>query len=292
MAVPVSPYRVKEKSGWAIADPPRVRRRVLICLAVLCFAFTGLLVRLWYLQVVRGEAYLMQAQNNRLENVPLSAPRGLILDSNNKIWRPRAPRIRSRLCRRLCLPRAATRLAAPKFCAPWASSFMCRQQEIEKQIDEAQRRGGRLYDPVRVGGPLDLKPSRWSKKTRQRLGPTGAVLVTNDIKRFYPAAPPVRTFSGYSGVVTAEDIEEIRERYGQRPGCRPLSYDDIVGKIGIEREYDRVLAGTRGSEQYEVDARGRPVRRRGEIKKSRARLWSHHRREVAARRRSRSRQSA
>jgi hypothetical protein len=25
------------------------------------------------------------------------------------------------LCRRLCLPRAATRLAAPKFCAPWAS---------------------------------------------------------------------------------------------------------------------------------------------------------------------------
>jgi penicillin-binding protein 2 len=52
---------------------------------------------------------------------------------------------------------------------------------------------------------------------------------------------------------------------------RPLSYDDIVGKIGIEREYDRVLAGTRGSEQYEVDARGRPVRRRGEIKEKPAR---------------------
>ena len=85
MAVPVSPYRVKEKSGWAIADTQCVRRRVLICLIVLCCAFAGLLARLWYLQVVRGAQYLAQAQNNRLENVPLSAPRGLVLDRNLKI---------------------------------------------------------------------------------------------------------------------------------------------------------------------------------------------------------------
>ncbi|HEX8236347.1 MAG TPA: penicillin-binding protein 2 [Abditibacteriaceae bacterium] len=266
MAVPVSPYRVKEKSGWAIADPSCIRRRVLVCLAVLCFAFAGLLVRLWYLQVVRGAAFLVQAQNNRLENVPLSAPRGLILDRTNKILAT------SRATHSVAVVPAALPSARrdpvgrQRVLSTLGFIIHVTPQEIEKQLEEARRRGGRLYDPVRVGGPLDLKTITLVEENKARLGPTGAVLVTNDIKRFYPSGATGAHVLGYSGVVTAEDIEKSELAMAEGQDVRPLSYDDIVGKIGIEREYDRVLAGARGSEQYEVDARGRPVRRRGEIK--------------------------
>ena len=53
---------------------------------LIAFLILGLLgVRLFYLQIVRGEYYEDRAANQRIRLIPIPAPRGAILDRNGKI---------------------------------------------------------------------------------------------------------------------------------------------------------------------------------------------------------------
>src|ERR1700675_4134687 len=47
--------------------------------------FAVLFLRLWALQVLSGDKYLTQANNNRVRTLPLPAPRGFILDRNGRV---------------------------------------------------------------------------------------------------------------------------------------------------------------------------------------------------------------
>ncbi|HVF10476.1 MAG TPA: penicillin-binding protein 2 [Abditibacteriaceae bacterium] len=263
MAVHINPRPIEDKSGWAIVDPYCVRRRATLCVVVLCCAFLGLLVRLWYLQVVKGTEMLAQAQQNRLRDVPLPAPRGLILDRRGAVLAT-SRALHSVAVVPAALPSART---APDARAAVLKSLSfllgVAPRDIETQLREVRARGGRPYDPVRVAGDIDLQTITRIEENRPRLGP--AVLVTNDIARTYPNGDLAAHVLGYTGVVTDEELARSAAAVAQETGARALQFDDIVGKDGIEGHYDAELSGQRGSEQYEVDARARPVRRRGTI---------------------------
>src|SRR5438045_723696 len=77
--------QLSRRTGWATANVALVRNRALIGTGFLALAFFGLLARLWFLQVLHGPDFLAQAQNNRLRDVPLMAPRGVILDRNGVV---------------------------------------------------------------------------------------------------------------------------------------------------------------------------------------------------------------
>src|SRR5688500_20280620 len=58
----------------------------LITIQIVAFVLLAILgVRLYYLQVVRGEYYSDRAENQRIRLIPIPAPRGAILDRNGKI---------------------------------------------------------------------------------------------------------------------------------------------------------------------------------------------------------------
>ena len=268
-----------EKGGWSIVEPQTVRRRAMICGAVLTLVFGLLLARLWYLQVAHGQDFLAQAQSNQTRDVPISAPRGLILDRHGVV---------------LATSRASHSVAVVPAALPSARrdssgraailstlGFLIGMPpgQIEAQIVQAQAKGGRPYDPVHLPVEVDLKTVTRVVENKARLGP--AVLVTNDLKRFYPNGKMAAHVLGYSGIVTQDDIQKSQNeetlnadspdvltvsspaQSSTRKPVRELKYDDVIGKIGLEKEYDAVLAGTSGAQQYEVDARGRPIQRRG-----------------------------
>ena len=63
---------------------PQLALRVAM-LGVIAFAlFAVIFFRLWYLQVLSGDQYLAQAQNNRLREVREQAPRGQIVDRDGR----------------------------------------------------------------------------------------------------------------------------------------------------------------------------------------------------------------
>lgn len=274
----------RENPSWTIGDPQSVRRRVLFCGAALIFIFALLLSRLWYLQVVEGKKYLAIAQSNRTREVPISSPRGLILDRKGRILAT-SRATHSIAVVPAALPTRRRDLAGRnRVLDTLAFLIGSSRTQIEKQIDDAAQSGGRPFDPVRLQIQADLQTITRIEENRARLGPS--VLVTSDLARVYPNGALAAHVLGYSGLVTREELDKSRLQTEQRDTSstrlrevaldnssnrssqkldaqRELSYDDIVGKIGIEKQYDALLAGAPGAQRFEVDARGRPIRQRG-----------------------------
>ena len=256
MAVSSRPQR---RAGWSILDSKTLKQRVWMCVAVLGLAYFGLIARLWYLQVVRGSDLLAQAQTNRLRHVPLPAPRGLILDRNNVVLA--TSRVRHSISIVPAALPSARRETEERLAILNSLGFLLKMTpaEIEADLEDARRKRAGIYDPVPIVEEADLATITLIEENKWRLG--RAVLVTDDIKRFYPQGSLASHLLGYTRAVDERDLARNQEEQKTDPDARPLKFGDIIGKSGIERQYDHSLAGTEGSDQYEVDSRARPVRR-------------------------------
>src|SRR5690554_5194585 len=62
-----------------------IRKRIFITLYVFLFVFLIILLRLGYVQVVKGEAYIERAFELWTRNIPVSNQRGKIYDRNGKL---------------------------------------------------------------------------------------------------------------------------------------------------------------------------------------------------------------
>jgi penicillin-binding protein 2 len=257
MAASVSPRRF-DRPEWGISDPSLVRRRAWFAVAFLSLIFLGLAARLWYLQVVEGQDFYALAQANRVRRVPLAAPRGLILDAKGRVLAT------SRTTHSVCVVPAA--LPSKKRDAPGRArvlqtlGFLLKMSpaQIEAAITEALDQGGaHMYDPIRIleDAPYDLLTR--IEENKPRLGP--AVLVTDDLRRFYPNGSLAAHVLGYTGRVSPRDLERNAKEIAGGTSERELGFDDSIGKLGVEKSYDAVLSGERGAKQYLVDSRLRPV---------------------------------
>ena len=72
-------------SGKQPALTPKVAVRIAFLGATVIALLTLLLLRLWFLQVIGGEQYARAADDNRLREVVLEAPRGIIEDRRGRV---------------------------------------------------------------------------------------------------------------------------------------------------------------------------------------------------------------
>jgi cell division protein FtsI/penicillin-binding protein 2 len=88
----------------AMRNPERevhyFRVRILVATTLVLLAFAALVARFAWLQVVKHDAYLAQAEQNRIALLPVSPNRGLIKDRNGKIIARNYSATRSRSRRR------------------------------------------------------------------------------------------------------------------------------------------------------------------------------------------------
>lgn len=247
--------------GWTVADQDIVRKRAMAGLVALCLIFGLLLGRLWYLQVVRGAAYLSQAQRNRTAKVPLPAPRGLITDRDGVVLATSKAQHSVAVVRGALPSQASHGAERTKILGSLAFLLGTTATDIEAQLEEARvERGSRPFDPVVIARGINLPTITLIQENKPRLG--SAVIVADDLKRLYPRGALAGHVLGYTGLVTKRDLERSREN----STLRQLASDDVLGKNGIEREYDAILAGTPGAEEWDVDSRGRPLRPRGRVR--------------------------
>ena len=76
---------------------PNLLLRGRIALALLGLAFFILTLRLWYLQIVRGDYFRVQSETNRFKQVYIAPPRGDILDRNGVVLVSNRPAFRAKL---------------------------------------------------------------------------------------------------------------------------------------------------------------------------------------------------
>ena len=222
--------------------PNDMRRRgqvATIGIASLMVFLTGAFFRS---QVIQHAKYTLQAETNRLRELPLPAPRGVIYDRNNKIIADNAIgySVSVLVQREDSLRALLQRLTG---------TIQLTSYQIEQTIRRFRRAPGRPA-VILPDAAFDVV----SVLEEHRLQFPGLIIGSSP-RRFYPDGGLVSPFVGYIGEISEAELAKLSDedyKAGQQ-----------IGKRGLEKEYEEQLRGREGSQFVEVDARGRIVRQEG-----------------------------
>ena len=219
--------------------PNDIARRTQLSSLALVVGFVFLLGAFFRTQVLQVGTYERQSEENRLRPIPLPAPRGIIYDRNGQIIAEN-------------LPAYAVSLVAPSEDSLRASLKVLQPtlQLTEADIATALRRFRRAPTRPTVVLP-DASIDVVSVLEEHRID-FPRLIIQSVPKRYYPDGSAVASFVGYTGEITEEELNKPQFE-GYKPG-------QIIGKAGLEKQYESELHGREGVRYDEVDARGRPVR--------------------------------
>ncbi|MCD6320062.1 MAG: penicillin-binding protein 2 [Candidatus Desulfofervidaceae bacterium] len=220
------------------------KRHLKLLRFIIVIAFLIIVFRLLLLQLINGKKYAYLAENNHIEVESITPPRGIIYDRNGVTLATNQPCFCLLLYPQK-LPRHQPKVLKQyaKFLAPILKKT---PEEVEGLLKDS------LKYPLR---PIYLKKKlSWTEVTaiETRSYFYSALRITVTPLRFYPLHSLGAHLLGYVGLITAEQLKE-----NVFPGAEPT---DFVGQIGIEKAWQRELAGYKGKRYLEVDALGRVLR--------------------------------
>jgi penicillin-binding protein 2 len=218
---------------------PNIRRArargASVILAVLLLILVGSFFRS---QVVRGTAWALQSDSNRLRVLPVPAARGTIFDRYGRIIADNVPSYSVSL-----FPAAADSIAHT---LARLQPILSLSEERVETLMETFRRNRR--QPLLV--KMNLSDEELAVLEELRAEFTGVFLEMRPRRRYIGGAALGHVL-GYVGEISAGELESPRFD-GYEQGM-------IVGKIGLERQYEERLQGAQGVRFAEVDAVGRIV---------------------------------
>lgn len=220
-------------------QPNEIQRRARIASGVLVVGILVIGGAFFRTQVLQNARYALQSEENRLREIPLPAPRGMIYDRNGKIIAENLPGYSISL-----LARNEDSLR----------TTMRRIGELMPVSSEAVGAAVRRFrrDRLRPTVLFGDAPFELVSVLEERRVEFPGLIIQSAPKRYYPDGPAVSALVGYTGEIS--EIELGQARYATYKAGQQ------VGKDGIERQYESRLRGREGMRFVEVDARGRVVR--------------------------------
>jgi penicillin-binding protein 2 len=198
--------------------------------------------RLWYLEVLSGDKYLEQAQNNRVREIKVQAPRGQIVDRNGEV-----------------LVDNRTALALQVKADELPANNREEAEVIRRLAEVAGMPAGRVEQEIRQqtrelpASPVTLKrdvPYELVLYLQERQQQFPGVSIERVYVRSYPKENLAAHLFGYVREVTPQQLKQ--------PQYKRLDPGDEVGQTGVELAYDSQLRGQSGATRVQVDAMGRP----------------------------------
>ncbi len=219
--------------------PHLLDRRLGLARGVVWVVVGILILSFFRVQILGHGKYQLQSETNRLRPIPLPAPRGVIYDRNGRVLAENVPGYTVSL---LPGPEANLRSTLARI----ASIANIDSAGIERALQRARRAP---YQPALVLG--DAPFTVVSALEERRVAIPG-LLIQAEPKRFYPDTAVVAHLIGYVGEVT--EAERASSRFAA------VRLGGLVGKYGLELEYDDTLRGSEGLRFVEVSAKGQMVR--------------------------------
>ncbi|HEX5724955.1 MAG TPA: penicillin-binding protein 2 [Longimicrobiaceae bacterium] len=193
-------------------------------------------------QVVQNGDFVLRADDNRFRVVPIAAPRGTVYDRNGKI-----------VAATVSGWTLSVEPGPPDSVRARVNAVAALLRLDSAAVEEVVRRSERVRaEPVLVSDDLTFEQVSWLEEARGRIA--GVLLEARPVRR-YPAGAAVAHLVGYVG--------EIDDRELAAPAWQGFRAGQLIGKAGVERQYERDLGGRLGSRYVEVDARGQLVGRFG-----------------------------
>ncbi len=220
----------------------------------------ALLVRLWTMQVLSGESFAAQAENNRVRELSVSAPRGSIYDRDGRPLvtnraalavsiDPADSEVRSLLVRHQSESKDddPTRKEIQDAFGEVATMLGMSTQEVWEKVSDTRVEALRPR-VIAIDVPIDTVSQLAERQTE-----FPSVRVDEIPVREYPNGELAAHVLGYTGEISEEGLAQADPLRGYELG-------DIVGKTGVEAEYESVLQGDKGWRLIEVNASGAPQR--------------------------------
>jgi penicillin-binding protein 2 len=240
------------------------RLRLIVVQALVLSLFVTLFARLWYLQVLGGEAYQAQAAEQSVRELVVQPARGLIVDdmgrplvANRASWVVSLDRtmlhkmnddeqgtLLGRLSRAVDVP--VTSLHAKTLLCGEAGSV------------PGTCWNGSPYQPVPVAEDVRQQVAVAIMEQGEDFP---AVVVESQNVRSYPSPYGINAahLLGYLSPITSDELDEA-----EAEDDTSVHGASVVGRAGLEKEYDRYLRGLPGYKRVAVDSMGRVLGDSGE----------------------------
>jgi len=209
---------------------------------LIAFILLGILgVRLYYLQMVKGQFYSDKAENQRVRLIPIPAPRGAIFDRNGKLL------VDSRPTYNVVISNEGFKTVDPADRVDaYADGLGLDRQFVTDRLNLIKKQND--FDSLVLKENAGMPDITWVEahgleypELRIELQP----------QRHYPLGTTLAHVLGYVGEISPKQLasDEFKDK-GLKAG-------DIIGKGGLEEYYDEYLRGRPGYRKVIVDSRGR-----------------------------------
>lgn len=224
---------------------------------IVVVVLSALLVRLWTMQVLNGESFAAQAENNRVREISIQAPRGRILDRNG------VPLVTNRSALAVSVDPSHEDVRA-LLTRTWTKDTADdpTSRELDEMFGEVATLLGitpaDIWDRVTDVQQEALRPRVVAvdvsmesvAQIAERQTDFPWAIVEEIAVREYPNGNLAAHILGYTGAISEEQFKNSDEYSGYERG-------DTVGKSGVERQYESLLQGDKGWRRIEVNASGR-----------------------------------
>ncbi|WP_436699368.1 penicillin-binding protein 2 [Nocardioides sp. BYT-33-1] len=235
----------------------RSRLRLIVIQTLVFSLLATLGVRLYYLQVISGESYQGKAASQSVREIVVQPQRGLVVDAMGR------PLVTNRLTWVVSMDRTLL----GRMSAADRAELLSRTSEaigvdvaaIETKLvlcgDAGAVAGecwnGSPYQPVPIA--RDVKEGAALRILEQPEDFPGVVVDRQSLRQ-YPAPYGINAAHvlGYLSPITKEELESAEDA-----GDSSVNGASVVGRAGVEKEYDEWLRGQPGYDQVAVDSQGR-----------------------------------
>ncbi len=224
-------------------EPSIERKTRSFIISIVIYALSGLLfVRLFILQIIQREKYYQQSEENRTQIINISAYRSVIYDTTEENKLAYNRRSLAIVCIPANLPRdgaekerALSNVSALLGVSMAEISNMIAEQALDKYTPVVLKYDIDSHELVQFAEHSELYPGMfWDNRPR----------------RIYPLMEKASQLIGYTGIINREELDRLHTHPEYHSGS-------ILGKMGIEKQYDEMIRGHEGILERVVDARGR-----------------------------------
>ena len=199
---------------------------------------TILSFRLFFMQIIEGSYYKQEADGNRIRTLPIIASRGVMYDRNGILM------VGSRASYGITMPVDRKKNSLPEIeLRNLADLLKTSPAMLQKKIEDNKAIFGAIYLAKDVS--LDVATEIEEKKNDYP-----DIEVEVQPVRVYPFGNAGAQMLGYVGEAGPEDVDK---------NGRPYASSTLIGRAGLEWQYNQYLESTNGSKVIEVNAAGQPV---------------------------------
>jgi penicillin-binding protein 2 len=196
---------------------------------------------LWRLQVMQSDKYAQLAEQNRIRNVPILAPRGKILDREGRLIVDNYPSFSA-----LLLRDSSRDLNADSDLI--AQGLHLDAVEVRDRIRKFTSMP--QYQPIFIKEDITPDELAFIESHKNELPELDTIM---SHRRLYPPKGFMAHLIGYVGEVNEDMLNQPQFEF-YNPG-------DVVGVSGVEKQYNQILMGKNGSRRALVNSHGKEVGR-------------------------------